>query len=59
MLGSTGETVSRCMSDLKRENLVEYRNGKILVKDRKKCPYILEGCDFYHIYSFFYMLFYK
>ncbi|MBW4827131.1 MAG: Crp/Fnr family transcriptional regulator [Clostridiaceae bacterium] len=43
MLGSTRETVSRCMSDLKKENLVEYRNGKILVKDRKKMSIYFRG----------------
>ena len=43
MLGSTRETVSRCMSDLKKEDLIEYKDRKILVKDRKKLSIDFRG----------------
>ncbi|WP_042679958.1 Crp/Fnr family transcriptional regulator [Anaerosalibacter massiliensis] len=43
MLGSTRETVSRCMSDLKKVGLVKYKDGKIVVKSRKELSIYFRG----------------
>lgn len=43
MLGSRRETVSRCMSDLKKEGLVIYKGKKIVIKDKKKLSIYFRG----------------
>ncbi|AKL94274.1 transcriptional regulator Crp/Fnr family [Clostridium aceticum] len=43
MLGSTRETVSRCLNTLKREGFIKYKNKKIVVKDRKQLSIYFKG----------------
>ncbi|MWC29904.1 Crp/Fnr family transcriptional regulator [Paenibacillus sp. MMS18-CY102] len=41
MIGATRESVNRMLSDLKKENVVEYANGHIIIKD---LHYLREVC---------------
>ncbi|AOY76200.1 Crp/Fnr family transcriptional regulator [Clostridium formicaceticum] len=43
MLGSTRETVSRCLKTLKREGFIKYKNKRIVVTDRKQLSVYFKG----------------
>ncbi|SNS05257.1 cAMP-binding domain of CRP or a regulatory subunit of cAMP-dependent protein kinases [Anaerovirgula multivorans] len=43
MLGSTRETVSKCLKSLNRQGLIEYKNKKIVVKDREQLSVYFRG----------------
>jgi len=43
MLGSTRETVSRCISDLQRQGLIMYKGRHIVVRDREELSAYFKG----------------
>lgn len=43
MIGSTRETVSRCINGLQKQGLIEMKDKKIIVKDRDKLSSYFKG----------------
>lgn len=43
MLGSTRETISRCVSDLQNQELISYKGKKIVVNDRERLAEYFKG----------------
>ena len=43
MLGSSRETISRCISDFQKSNLIEFKDKKIIVKNRESLSRYFKG----------------